>query len=313
MHGVWTALVTPFQPNNELDLNAFRKILQEQKAAKVTGVIPCGTTGESPTLSVDERKALISTALHELKGSGVRVFAGTGTNDTRESIELSSWASGQGVDGVLIVTPYYNKPSQSGLEAHFKKIAEAVHCEVMLYNVPGRTGVSLTSETILNLARTPRIRSLKEATGNVAFTSEIIDTLDQAGISLDILSGDDATFLPLLSVGAVGVVSVSSNVIPRALIELYLAASAGDYQKASVIHRRTYPLFRDFFIDSNPGPIKYAMEYAGWCNSRMRAPLTPLTHSNREIVKTSLMRYGISHSPHQEPSQLTSQLKGSTP
>ncbi|MEO5969184.1 MAG: dihydrodipicolinate synthase family protein, partial [Bdellovibrionia bacterium] len=194
MRGVWTALVTPFNQNYELDLPAYRRILQDQKAAKVTGVIPCGTTGECPTLSSDERKSLISIALQELKGSGIKVFAGTGTNDTRESIELSTWASLQGVDGVLIVTPYYNKPSQAGLEAHFNKIAEAVQCEVMIYNVPGRTGVSLTAETILSLARNPKIRSLKEATGNVAFTSEIIDTLSQAGVSMDILSGDDATF-----------------------------------------------------------------------------------------------------------------------
>lgn len=297
MRGVWTALVTPFKSNNELDLAAFRKIIQEQKAAKVAGIIPCGTTGESPTLSIDERKALISTAMQELKGSGVQVVAGTGTNDTRESIELSRWASLQGVDGVLIVTPYYNKPSQEGLETHFNKIAEAVNCEVMLYNVPGRTGVGLTVETILKLSRNPKIRSLKEATGNVAFTSEIIDTLSRAKISFDILSGDDATFLPLLSVGAVGVVSVSSNIIPRALVELYLAASSGNYQHATSIHRQYYPLFRDLFIDSNPGPIKYAMQYAGWCRSEMRGPLAPLSPQNMEIIKASLIQCGVTFSP----------------
>ena len=300
MRGVWTALVTPFDQNNELDLTAFRKILQEQKAAKITGVIPCGTTGESPTLSLEERKTLISTALHELKGSGVQIFAGTGTNDTRESIELSTWASHQGVDGVLIVTPYYNKPSQAGSETHFKKIAEAVHCEVMLYNVPARTGVSLTAETILSLARNPNIKSLKEATGNMAFTSEIIDTLAQAGLSLDILSGDDTTFLPLHSVGAVGIVSVSSNVIPRAMVELYLAASSGDYQRAYSIHRRYYPLFRDLFIDSNPGPIKYSMEYAGWCSSRMREPLAPLSPQCVDTVRNTMIRCGIKSSPYFE-------------
>jgi 4-hydroxy-tetrahydrodipicolinate synthase len=293
MRGVWTALVTPFNQNNELDLPAFRKILQDQKAAKVSGVIPCGTTGESPTLSLEERKTLITTAIQELKGSGVQVFAGTGTNNTRESIELSSWAALQGVDGVLIVTPYYNKPSQAGLISHFTQIAEAVNCEVMLYNVPGRTGVSLTTETILNLAKHPKIRTLKEATGNVAFTSEILDTLAQAGLPLDLLSGDDATFLPLLSVGAVGIVSVSSNIIPKAMVELYAAASSGDLQRSSKIHRYYYPLFRDLFIDSNPGPIKYAMEYMGRCSSRMREPLAALSPANLNVVKNTLIRCGI--------------------
>lgn len=211
MRGVYTALITPFDSRGGLDLAAFRKVLQDQKDAGISGVIPCGTTGETPTLTIDEKKKLITTAIETLKGSGVKVIAGTGGNNTAETVELSRWASDQGVDGLLVVTPYYNKPSQAGMEAHFKAVADSVRCEVMLYNVPGRTGVSLTAATVAKLAAHPRIRSLKEATGNVVFTSEIIDTLKASGVSMDILSGDDATYLPLLSVGAAGVVSVAST------------------------------------------------------------------------------------------------------
>ena len=173
--GVFTALVTPFHADGSLDRDSFLKILRDQKEGGVHGVIPCGTTGESPTLSIEEKKQLMTWTLQEMKGSGIRVFAGTGSNSTEDSIALSKWASEQGVDGVLIVAPYYNKPSQAGLIRHFRAVADAVACEVMLYNVPGRTGVGMTAETIVELAAHPRIRSLKEATGNVAFASEISD------------------------------------------------------------------------------------------------------------------------------------------
>jgi 4-hydroxy-tetrahydrodipicolinate synthase len=293
MRGVYTALITPFDSSNRLDLAAFKKILLDQKAAGVAGVVPCGTTGETPTLSVDEKKTLITTAIETLKGSGVQVVAGTGSNSTQETIEFSKWASGQGVDGILVVTPYYNKPSQAGLEAHFRAVADAVQCEVMLYNVPGRTGVSIAAPTAAKLASHPRIRSLKEATGNVAYTSEIIDSLKAHSTSLDILSGDDATYLPLLCVGATGVVSVASNLFPRAMVAIQKAMDQGNYREAQTIHQRFYPLFRDLFVDSNPVPIKYAMEYVGFCGSRVRAPLAPLSTANTDILRASLAKCGV--------------------
>jgi 4-hydroxy-tetrahydrodipicolinate synthase len=293
MRGVWTALVTPFNSSDELDLGSFKKILRDQRDAKVTGVIPCGTTGESPTLSIAEKKKLIETALTELKGSGVKVIAGTGSNSTRETLEFSRWASDAGVDGVLVVTPYYNKPSPAGLESHFRAVADAVKCEVMLYNVPGRTGVSLTAATIASLAAHPRIRSIKEATGNVAFTSEILDALSLKKVSMDIVSGDDATYLPLLSVGAVGVVSVASNLFPRAMGTILSAMERDDLKAARETHQRFYPLFRDLFVESNPGPIKYAMHVAGFCDPRMRAPLAPLSASSLETLRASLARCGV--------------------
>lgn len=293
MKGVWTALVTPFTRSNELDLASYRKILKDQREAKVAGVIPCGTTGETPVLTLAEKKTLITVALEELKGSGVRVIAGTGSNNTAETVELSKWASDQGVDGVLIVTPYYNKPTQAGLERHFRAVADTVKCDVMLYNVPGRTGVSMTPETIASLAGHPRIRHLKEATGNVAFTTEVIDALQAQKRQLNIFSGDDATYMPLLAVGAVGVVSVSSNLFPRGMVAIQEAMESGNLAQARELHQKYFPLFRDLFIESNPGPIKAAMAYAGWCEATVRAPLAQMSEGNLKKLEASLKRCGI--------------------
>jgi 4-hydroxy-tetrahydrodipicolinate synthase len=231
--------------------------------------------------------------LDELKGSAVRVFAGTGSNNTAETVELSRWATEQGAHGVLVVTPYYNKPSQAGLLAHFRAVADAVRGEVMLYNVPGRTGVSLAPETVVSLAAHPRIRSLKEATGSVAFTSEILDQLGAANAKLDVLSGDDATYLPMLAVGATGVVSVASNLFPRAMVAIQKAADGGELDRARKLHRQYYPLFRDLFVDSNPVPVKAALAEAGWCGEDVRAPLAPISAGNREKLRASLARCGI--------------------
>jgi 4-hydroxy-tetrahydrodipicolinate synthase len=294
MRGVWTALITPFDSKGEIDLEAFRVLLRDQRDAGITGVIPCGTTGESPTLSVAEKKRLVQTTIDELRGSSVQVVAGTGGNDTRETVELSRWASEQGVAGVLIVTPYYNKPSQAGLEAHFRAVADQVSCEVVLYNVPGRTGVSLAAETVARLASHPRIRTIKEATGNTALTSEILDLVAQSGHKIDVLSGDDATYLPLLSVGAVGVISVSSNLFPRAMVAIQRAYEQGKSVEALEIHRKYFPLFRDLFVEANPIPIKHAMAKAGFCEAHLRMPLTPLQPASREKLEQSLQRCGIS-------------------
>lgn len=290
MRGVYTALITPFNSKNEVDLPAFKKILEDQKAAGVAGVVPCGTTGETPTLSVEEKKALITTSLEVMRGSGVRVIAGTGSNDTAGTIEFSRWASQQKVDGILVVTPFYNKPSQAGMDAHFRAVADAVTCEVVLYNVPGRTGVSLSATTVAALSKHPRITTIKEATANIALTSEILDLC-----KIDVLSGDDATYLPLLSVGAVGVISVASNLFPRAMVAIQKAYESGKVEEARTLHQKFYPLFRDLFIDSNPVPVKRAMEIAGFCEARVRAPLAGLSPAHNEVLQISLNRCGISH------------------
>lgn len=293
MRGVYTALITPFNKSNEVDLDAFKRVLCDQVEAGVAGVIPCGTTGESPTLTQQEKKLLITTCVNTLRGTNIKVLAGTGSNSTPDTIEFSKWASDQGVDGLLIVTPYYNKPSQTGLQAHFRQVADAVSCEVMLYNVPGRTGVSLTPESISELSTHPRITSLKEATGNVAFTSEIIDALGAKGRKMDILGGDDATFLPLLSVGAVGVVSVSSNLFPRTMVAIQKAVEAGRLEEARSIHQKFYPLFRDLFVESNPVPVKAALSITHGYEPYVRAPLSPLSANSTEILKASLSRCGL--------------------
>ncbi len=288
MHGIWTALVTPFDKNSKVDLKAYKELLKNQKAAKVAGVIPCGTTGEAPTLSEEEKKTLILMALEELKGSHTKVVAGTGTNDTAETVAFSQWASKQGVAGVLLVTPYYNKPTQFGLFKHFLTIAEAIDCEVMLYNVPGRTAVSLTPETIVKLAAHPKITTLKEASGSLSFLSEIRDQLSQAGKKLDLLTGDDVNFLPSLALGARGIVSVASNLFPRALVALQSAFEKGNLKCALEIHTQYYPLFRDLFIESNPGPIKAALAYAGWCGNYLRLPLVPMQEASQKKLEESL-------------------------
>jgi 4-hydroxy-tetrahydrodipicolinate synthase len=292
-YGVFTALVTPFKADGTLDLEGYKGILKDQVDARVQGVIPCGTTGESPTLSIEEKKQLISLTLQELKGSGVKVFAGTGSNHTADTVALSKWASDQGVDGVLVVTPYYNKPSQTGIIRHFKAVADAVACEVMLYNVPGRTGVGMTAETIVELSAHPRIRSLKEATGNVGFASEIIDQLIQAGRTLALVSGDDATWMPHLAIGGTGVVSVASNLFPRGMVEIYDSIQRSDLAHAMELQKKWYPLFRDLFVESNPVPVKAGMKTLGFCEETVRAPLVSLSPKGREVFARAMARCGL--------------------
>jgi 4-hydroxy-tetrahydrodipicolinate synthase len=293
MKGVWTALITPFDSKNEIDLRAFEKILADQKSAKVSGVIPCGTTGESPTLSIVEKQSLIRTAIQFLKGSGVKVFAGTGTNSTAETVELSRWASNEGADGVLIVTPYYNRPTQPGLISHFRAVADSVKCEVMLYNVPGRTGVSLSAQTIATLASHPKIRTIKEASGTTVLTSEIFDALAGSRTSIDVLSGDDAAFVPLLSIGATGIVSVTSNLFPRGMVAIQQAFDAGRMVEVRKLQARYYPLMRDLFAESNPGPIKFAMSRMGWCENTLRLPLVPVSPATESLLETSMRLSGV--------------------
>jgi 4-hydroxy-tetrahydrodipicolinate synthase len=293
MKGVYTALISPFTNAGALDLPAYKRILEDQAAAGVAGVIPCGTTGETPTLTVAEKQTLISTALEVLKGTQVKVLAGTGNSNTEETVQFSRWASDLGVHGVLVVTPYYNKPSQTGLVEHFLAVAQAVNCEVMLYNVPGRTGVSLSASTTCNLAEHPRITTIKDATGDINVANDLIDCLTVHNHKMDILSGDDATYLALMSVGAVGVVSVASNLFPRAMVRIQIAVEQGHMGEALEIHKKYYPLFRDLFMDSNPVPIKYAMHFAGWCSPKVRRPLVEMNATQIETLIATLKRCGI--------------------
>lgn len=293
LKGVYTALVTPFTPQGEIDESAYRHIIEDQINAQVNGIVPCGTTGESPTLTRSEKEKLILISLEMTRGTSVRVMAGTGTNSTAETVEFSKWASDAGVSAILVVTPYYNKPTQAGLLDHFTQAANAVSCEVMLYNVPGRTITSIAPETMVSLASHPRITSVKEASGNVALTSEILNQLRTARKDLTVLSGDDASYFPILCVGGHGVVSVASNLFPRAMVAIHRSVEAGDLRAARETHDRFYPLFRDLFVESNPGPIKAAMESAGFCTSTLRAPLAPLSSKSMQILKAAMNECGI--------------------
>ena len=292
-HGIITALITPFTTSGEIDWPAYKKLLAHQVESGVSGVVSCGTTGETPCLTLAEKKQLIEVTLADLQGTGVKVIAGTGSNNTAETVEFSIWADQQKVDGILVVTPYYNKPSQTGLEAHFKAVANSVECDVILYNVPARTGVSLSVETITRLSAHEQITTLKEASGNVALTSEILSSLQLAGTELDILSGDDATFLALLSIGAVGTISVASNLFPGPLVALKKTFDMGDTVGALKLHQHFYPLVKDLFIDSNPVPVKYCMSLLGRCEPNVRAPLAPLSPVHQKLLQETMKRCGL--------------------
>jgi 4-hydroxy-tetrahydrodipicolinate synthase len=290
MRGVYTALVTPFDSKNEIDWPAYRALLKAQKEAGIAGVIPCGTTGESPTLDESEKKQLIEEAVAEMKGSKTAVFAGTGSNDTEKTVEFSKWASGAGVQGVLIVAPYYNKPTQAGLLAHFRAVADAVSCTVMVYNIPGRTGISIAPGTLAQLSKHPRIRALKESSGSLFTLSDIQDAIALEGNEMDYFCGDDGLFVPMLSVGACGVVSVASNVIPKTMVQLQSLFDAGKSQQAADLHRKLYPLFRDLFIEANPGPVKQIMAWNGRCSPHVRLPLVGMAEENQAKLKKTVSK-----------------------
>jgi 4-hydroxy-tetrahydrodipicolinate synthase len=292
--GVFTALVTPFKKNLEIDWRLYKKQLRLQIDAGVSGIIPCGTTGESPTLSIEEKKKLTQLALKEAKGSSTLVIMGTGSNDTASTISLSKWASSAGADGLLIVTPYYNKPSQAGLVKHFLSIADEVKCPIMLYNVPGRTGVCMTAGTVAQCADHENIVSIKEASGNLGLVSEILDLTYHLRAprkkSFTVLSGDDALFLPTLSIGGEGIVSVYSNLFPNKLIEIEMAYRSGEVDKAAKIHQDCFPLMRDIFIESNPVPVKWIMTEMGIGTPYVRPPLSALNDSSLKTLRKTLSR-----------------------
>jgi 4-hydroxy-tetrahydrodipicolinate synthase len=278
--GVWTALVTPFDDRGEVDWGAFEKLIQHQIRAKVSGVVPCGTTGESPTLTPQERRGLIERTVSICRGTGVRVAAGTGSNNTHETLELSKYAEKTGADACLVVTPYYNKPTFSGIKAHYQALAEGCELPLILYHIPGRTQVSLTAEQILELApvlsgKSGRPCAIKEASGNFVLASKLMHAQPSRPISL--LSSDDILFWPLLSLGARGLVSVASNLYPELLVQLHRHWVEGKISDGQALHRRLTPLFDGLFIETNPSPIKYALFKSGFCKQNVRLPLVTLS------------------------------------
>src|SRR5436190_1476413 len=282
--GTYTALVTPFQ-DGALDLPALEKLIEEQIAAGITGVVAVGTTGESPTLSHGEKEQIIRTTVEIAKGR-CQVLAGTGSNSTAAAMEATEAAEKMGVDGMLLVAPYYNKPSQEGLFQHFRTIAQVTASPLMLYNIPGRCAVDIAPETVERLAIGCRnIVSIKEAGGSVDRVSDLRSRLPEA---FTILSGDDSLTLPFLSVGAVGVVSVASNLFPAEVSALVQAFRSGDVKTAREMHLRMLPVFKDLFIESNPVPTKTALAWRGAMSAECRLPLCAMTEANAARLRTTL-------------------------
>ena len=281
--GVITALVTPFR-GDAVDEEALRRLVDEQIRAGIDGFVPVGTTGESPTVSVEEHIRIIKIVVEETR-KRVPVIAGTGANSTREAIELTREARAVGADGTLQVTPYYNRPTQDGLFRHFKAIADAAGLPIVVYNVPGRTGCDLLPETMARLCEVPLVVGIKEATGSAQRAAQIIA---RVGDRMVVLSGDDATAFPLYALGAQGCISVVSNVAPADMAAMWDAAAAGDWKKARELHYKVFPLSEGLFIEANPIPVKAALAMMGKISDEIRAPLYPMTGANREKVRKIL-------------------------
>jgi 4-hydroxy-tetrahydrodipicolinate synthase len=281
--GVITALVTPFR-DDRIDEEALRRLVDEQISAGIDGLVPVGTTGESPTLSSEEHIRVIEIVVQETK-KRVPVLAGTGGNATREAIELTQAAKAVGADGTLQVTPYYNKPTQDGLYRHFKAVADAAPLPMVVYNVPGRTGCDLLPDTIARLCELPLVVGVKEATGNLQRAAQIIS---RVGDRLSLLSGDDATAFPFYALGGNGCISVVSNVVPADMAAMWDAAAAGNWVKARELHYKLFPLSEGLFIEANPIPVKAAMAMMGKITDEIRPPLYPLAGAGREKVRTIL-------------------------
>ncbi|MBN8528998.1 MAG: 4-hydroxy-tetrahydrodipicolinate synthase [Caulobacterales bacterium] len=286
--GVITALITPLRDGN-VDEDAFTRLLERQIAAGVHGVVPMGTTGESATLHADEHQRVVELAV-KIAAGRIRVIAGAGSSATDKAIDMVRHAKTVGADGALVVTPYYNRPSQAGLQAHFEAIAEAVQLPLLLYNVPGRTGVDLANETTAALAAHPNIVGIKDATGDLGRIGWMRANIAE-GFAL--ISGDDASWLGYQAAGGHGVISVTSNVAPEGMAALYDAVEAGDLETARLWQDRLIGLHRALFLDSSPSPTKYALAKLGLCAEEVRLPLVPTRADVRPLLDRALAEAGI--------------------
>ncbi len=284
--GSMTALVTPFK-NGKVDESTLKKLIDFQITNGTRGLVPCGTTGESSTLSHHEHDRVIEITVKHSAGR-IPVIAGTGSNSTAETIRLTEHAKNVGADACLVIVPYYNKPTQSGLLAHFTKVADTVDIPIIMYNIPGRTAINMLPETIAQLSQHKNIIGVKEASGNLSQVSQIISLCN-----IIVLSGDDALTLPILSVGGKGVISVASNIVPRDIDEMVSSFDKGNLVKARRIHYKLFPLFKDLFIETNPAPLKTAMAFLDMIEEEIRLPLVPLQETNKARIKILLEEYGL--------------------
>ena len=280
--GSIVALVTPFKENLEIDFEAYGRLVDFHLDNGTDGIVPCGCTGEAATLSHDEQKSIIGFVVERVSGR-VPVIAGTGSNNTKEALGLTRYAKEAGADGALLITPYYNKPTPAGQIAHYRTIAEAVDIPIMLYNVPSRTGTKMTPETIAELSRTENIVSIKEACGSVDQVTQIISRCD-----INVVSGDDALTLPMMAVGASGVVSVAANVAPARVAALCDAFDAGDLEEARRIHYELAPLVEALFVETNPMPVKAMLADMGLIENVLRLPLIAMTADKFQAIQSVL-------------------------
>ena len=288
LEGVFTALVTPFR-DDAVDEDALRALVERQIAAGVDGLAPCGSTGESATLSHAEHRRVVEIVVAAARGR-LPVLAGTGSNSTREAIELTRYAKEAGADGALLISPYYNKPTQEGIVAHYAEIARETAFPLVVYNIPGRTASNMLPSTLARLADIDQVVGVKEASGDLAQVSAVVAVCPN---DFSVLSGDDALTLPLLAVGGRGVISTSANVAPAEMVDLVRAFRAGDHERALRTHQRLLPLFDALFCETNPIPLKAALGLMGLVGDEIRLPLTRLTDANRERLQVVLKEIGL--------------------
>lgn len=286
IRGAITAIVTPFK-NGEFDEEAYKNLIEWQIKEGIHGLVPCGTTGEASTLDYEEHYRVIEVAVKTVN-KRIPVIAGTGSNSTDETIEITAKAKELGADAALIVTPYYNKPTQDGLYRHYKEVAEAVDIPIVLYNVPGRTSVNMLPSTVARLAEIKNIVAIKEATGDMKQVSEIIRL---CGNNITVISGDDFTTLTLLALGGRGVISVSANIAPRLVAQMCDSWDSGDIKKARELHYRLEPLNQAMFIETNPVPAKTALSMMGKIREEVRLPLCEMSKTNKEKLQQVLQSY----------------------
>jgi 4-hydroxy-tetrahydrodipicolinate synthase len=286
--GAFTAIVTPFK-NGQFDEEAYRELIEFQVKGGIHGIVPCGTTGESPTLSHAEHKRVVETCIDQVN-KRVPVIAGSGSNNTAEALELTQHAEKAGADAALMITPYYNKPTQEGLYQHYKTVASQTKIPIVVYNVPGRTSLNLLPETMARLAELPSIVGLKDATGDL---KQGCKTLELCSDKITVLSGDDFTTFPLLCVGGKGVISVVSNAVPGDMAGMCNAFFAGDLARARTLHYKMWPLTEAMFFETNPVPVKTALKLMGKITGEVRQPLCPMSAANEDKLRQVMQKYGL--------------------
>ncbi len=285
--GVFPAIITPFLKDESLDEEGLKKNIRYLSNTGISGIVPCGTTGESATLTFEEHKRVVEIAV---EASKVPVIAGTGSNNTREAMELTRHAAEAGADAALLITPYYNKPTDKGMFEHFKAIAEKCDIPIVLYNVPKRTGIDLKPELVAKLSKVKNIVAIKEASGNLSQQSQIIE--QTRGSDFVVLSGDDDLTLPTMALGARGVVSVVANVAPKKTVAMVNAALKGDFEMARTLHYELLPLVRAMFLETNPIPVKTAHKYLGLANGPLRLPMSSMAPEKEATLKEILEKLG---------------------